>query len=63
MADGGFIHSFTYDPDNPTSLPDKSNTMASEQTLYTMAALWRYKNGMRALYDSAANKARRLKNA
>ena len=43
MTDGGFVHSFTYDPDNPTSLPDKSNTMASEQTLYTMASLWRTK--------------------
>lgn len=43
MTDGGFVHSFTYDPDNPTSLPDKSNTMASEQTLYTMASLWRQK--------------------
>ena len=51
MADGGFVHSFTYDPDNPTSRPDQSNTMAGEQTLYTMAALWRQKNGMRTLYD------------
>ncbi len=61
MADGGFIHSFTYDPDNPTSLPDKSNTMASEQTLYTMAALWRYKNGMRALYDFRGEQSTALK--
>lgn len=51
QPDGGFIHSFTYDPDNPTSLPDKSNTMASEQTLYTMAAISRYQSGMRTLYD------------
>ena len=51
MNDGGFIHSFTYDPDNPTSLPDQSNTMASEQTLYTMAAIWRLYEGMRTLYD------------
>lgn len=51
MPDGGFVHSFTYDPDNPTSLPDRSNTMASEQTLYTMAALWRQQNGVRTLYD------------
>ena len=61
MADGGFVHSFTYDPDNPTSLPDKSNTMASEQTLYTMAALWRYKNGMRALYDFRSEQSEALK--
>ena len=51
MPDGGFIHSRTYDPDNPSSLPDRSNTMAGEQTLYTMAALWRQANGMRTLYD------------
>lgn len=51
MSDGGFVHSYTYDPDNPTSLPDSSNTMASEQTLYTMAALRRQALGMRTLYD------------
>lgn len=51
MADGGFVHSFTYDPDNPTSLPDQSNSMAGEQTLYAMAALWRQQQGMRTLYD------------
>lgn len=27
---GGFVHSYTYDPDNPASLPDKPNSMASE---------------------------------
>lgn len=63
MTDGGFVHSYTYDPDNPSSLPDQSNTMAGEQTLYTMAALWRQSNGMRTLYDfrpeqSSAVKAR-----
>lgn len=51
MADGGFVHSFTYQADNPSSQPDKSNTMASEQVLYTLAALWRQMSGMRALYD------------
>lgn len=51
MPDGGFVHSYNYDPDNPSSHPDKSNTMASEQTLYTLAALWRQANGMRTLYD------------
>lgn len=61
MEDGGFIHSFTYDPDNPTSLPDESNTMASEQTLYTMAALWRQQNGMRILYDFRPEQSSALK--
>lgn len=51
MADGGFVHSFTYDKDNPTSLPDRSNSMAGEQVLYTMAALQRLYGGMRSLYD------------
>ncbi len=61
MDDGGFVHSYTYDPDNPTSLPDKSNTMASEQTLYTMAAIWRHQNGMRTLYDFRPEQSKALK--
>lgn len=61
MTDGGFIHSFTYDPDNPTSLPDQSNTMASEQTLYAMAALWRQAKEMRTLYDFRPEQSNALK--
>lgn len=61
MPDGGFVHSFTYDADNPTSLPDRSNTMASEQTLYTMAALWRQAEGMRTLYDFRAEQSTALR--
>lgn len=49
--DGGFIHSKVYNPDNPTSLPDESNTMASEQVLYSLAALYRYEGNYRSLYD------------
>lgn len=60
-ADGGFLHSKTYDPENPTSLPDKSNTMASEQTLYGMAAIYRYQNGMRRLYDFRQEQSEALK--
>lgn len=51
LSNGGFVHSFTYDPDNPASLPDKANSMASEQTLYTMAAIIRQMNSQRTLYD------------
>lgn len=51
MEDGGFIHSKTYDSENPTSKPDESNSMASEQTLYSLAALCRYKGDFRNLYD------------
>jgi tetrahydromethanopterin S-methyltransferase subunit B len=51
MPDGGFVHSYTYDDENPTSLPDQSNTMAGEQVLYTMAAVLRQMKGMNTLYD------------
>ena len=51
MKDGGFTHSFSYDSENPQAKPNESNSLASEQTLYTMAALWRYYNNMRSLYD------------
>lgn len=49
--DGGFLHSFVYDEQNPSSLPDKSNTMASEQALYGIASIMRFQSGMRRLYD------------
>ncbi len=62
MEDGGFVHSYTYDPDNPTSLPTESNTMASEQTLYTLTAVWRQMRGMRTLYDFRAEQSASLKN-
>ena len=49
-GDGGFLHSFVYDAENPSSLPDASNTMAGEQALYGMAALCRFGEGKRRLY-------------
>ena len=49
--DGGFLHSFSYDSNNPTSLPDASNSMAGEQALLALCALIRQKKGMRSLYD------------
>ncbi|QVK19354.1 terpene cyclase/mutase family protein [Mycoplasmatota bacterium] len=51
LDNGGFLHSFTYDPDNPSSKPDEANTMASEQTLYSLVSLYRFSNNMRTLYD------------
>ena len=51
MPDGGFAHSYTYDPDNPSSKPDKSNSMAGEQVLYALAAVIRQQKGQSALYD------------
>lgn len=59
--DGGFLHSFIYDAENPSSLPDRSNTMASEQALYGLAAIIRARNGMRHLYDFRAEQSEELK--
>ena len=51
QSDGGFAHSFAFDPENPNALPGQSDSMAGEQTLLAMAALWRQQNGMCTLYD------------
>ncbi|MBQ0138715.1 MAG: hypothetical protein KBT36_05415 [Kurthia sp.] len=51
QTDGGFIHSKKYNEDNPTSLPDQSNTMATEQALYAFVALLRQQQNARTLYD------------
>ena len=61
MPDGGFAHSFKFDPENPAAVPNKSNSMAGEQTLYTVAALWRQENGMRTLYDFRSEQSEELK--
>ena len=58
---GGFTHSFVNDPDNPTSVAGQPNTMASEQTLYCMAALIRQKQGLRALYDFREEQSEELR--
>ncbi len=50
-ADGGFTHSFSYDAENPSADPEKSNTMAGEQALLALAAVSRASNGQRRLYD------------
>src|SRR5699024_8763639 len=51
QSDGGFIHSETYDADNEYAAPDESNSLASEQVLYTLTALYRFYDGKRSLYD------------
>ncbi len=51
LENGGFVHSFTYDAQIPDALPDAANSMAGQQALYALTALWRFKNGMRSLYD------------
>ena len=62
-ADGGFLHSYVYDEDNPSSLPDRSNTMAGEQALYGTAALVRLLEGKRRLYDFRAEQTDETKTA
>lgn len=51
LNNGGFVHSFTYDAQIPDALPDTANSMAGQQALYALTALWRFNNGMRSLYD------------
>lgn len=58
MEDGGFVHSSTYDASDPAA---QSDSMASEQTLCAMAALWRQKNNMRTLYDFRSEQSSAMK--
>lgn len=62
-SDGGFLHSFVYDEENPSSSPYASNTMAGEQALYGMAALIRFLNGERRLYDFRPEQSDEIKKA
>lgn len=61
MDDGGFIHSEIYDLDNPTALPDESNSMASEQVLYALVAIYRNLENYRTLYDFRKEMSKELK--
>lgn len=60
-ADGGFLHSYTYDSENPAADPEKSNTMAGEQALLALAAISRHINGQRRLYDFRPEQSPELK--
>lgn len=61
QSDGGFIHSETYDEENPTAKPDESNRMASEQALYGLSSLIRSENNLRRLYDFRPEMSEELK--
>ncbi|GEK34413.1 prenyltransferase/squalene oxidase repeat-containing protein [Kurthia sibirica] len=61
QPDGGFIHSKIYDETNPTSLPDESNTMATEQALYAFVALLRQQTNTRNLYDFREEQSEKIK--
>ncbi len=63
LENGGFTHSFAYDPENPDALPNQANSMAGEQTLCAMAALWRMHSGMRNLYDFRPEQSEGIKKA
>ena len=51
LTGGGFSHSFTADPANPSADPGQYNGMATDQGTYGLVSYWRYLNGMRSLYD------------
>ncbi len=58
---GGFTHSFVSDDENPSAVAGEPNTMASEQVLYGLAALIRFSEGARRLYDFRAEQSDALK--
>lgn len=62
MADGGFTHSYANDENNTSAVAGQSNTMASEQVLYTLVAYYRYQNNMRTLYDFRREQPAEIKN-
>ncbi|MFR9199738.1 MAG: prenyltransferase/squalene oxidase repeat-containing protein [Candidatus Gastranaerophilaceae bacterium] len=51
LSNGAFTHSFNNDPNNPGAQPGKPNSMAGEQVLLSLAALYRQMNGKPTLYD------------
>lgn len=58
---GGFTHSFVNDAENPSAVAGEANTMASEQTLYGLAAVLRALEERRRLYDFRAEQTDALK--
>ena len=51
QEDGGFAHSYESDPNNPNATPGGSNSMATDQALLALVAVWRQAQGMSILYD------------
>ena len=49
--DGGFAHSYESDPGNPSAIPGESNSIATDQALLALVAVWRQAQGMSILYD------------
>lgn len=51
QEDGGFAHSYESDPGNPAAVAGESNSIATDQALLALAAVWRQAQGMSILYD------------
>lgn len=51
QEDGGFAHSYESDPGNPSAIPGESNSIATDQALLALVAVWRQTQGMSILYD------------
>lgn len=57
LADGSFTHAFTADPANPNAPAGVYNYMATDQASYALVALWRFRSGLRPLFDLRADPA------
>lgn len=51
QEDGGFAHSYESDPSNPSAIPGESDSIATDQALLALTAVWRQAQGMSILYD------------
>lgn len=51
QEDGGFAHSYESDPSNPSAIPGESDSIATDQALLALVAVWRQAQGMSPLYD------------
>ena len=51
QEDGGFAHSYELDEGNPSAVPGESNSIATDQALLALVAVWRQAQGMSILYD------------
>ena len=51
QEDGGFAHSYELDEGNPSAVPGESDSIATDQALLALVAVWRQAQGMSILYD------------
>lgn len=51
QEDGGFVHTYAYDPENPASIPDESDLLAGGQAAYALNAYCRCETGESRLFD------------